>query len=272
MQEEIEQRIGRNLLTFQRIEGWLKQLAVFSRIDSYAHDLARFRREKCEAVETRTMGHLVGQLNGDVLSGPVEQSVPDALTNTFVTIGFSADYPELRASLSALVAERNDLVHHFLARHDLTTPDGTAAAVDSLDRQYERAQQVLNELKALNEQRSGMVRQIIDFLESDAGIRYLDLWFGHGRRITGLLQEVAREKADPEGWTDLGAAGQAIRQQASEDLTALKARYRQKTLKGLLQATGWFDVRAVPGPKGAVPVQYRMRTEQTWQIVNHPAA
>lgn len=213
------------------------------------------------------MGMLAKKLSGEVLSNnEAIKTEPEELTGPWFSISFTTEDESLKNSLANLVSERNQLVHHFLEVVDLTSSGGRSTAIKYLDQQYENAQNTCEHLRDVENRRL----QIAELLESEAGQQALDIHFFCSANIIGILNYVAREKARPDGWTELSAAGQIIAQNAPEEFAKLKAAYKQRTLKGLFLAMDWGELFEESISTGGTRVLYRMKAEHVtcWASVS----
>ncbi len=79
-----------------------------------------------------------------------------------------ADFARLENELRELVALRNDLVHHFIDRHDLWSVDGCLRASDALVAAYSRIDQYFEQLRGWAEHMEQTRRLAAEFAQSDA--------------------------------------------------------------------------------------------------------
>lgn len=259
--EEIERKIGRNVLRFQRIEAGLKFLLIGSDLSGYLDEIKDVCERQTKAVNGRTMGQVATQLLDKIQSdSPVEDITgPEGLKGIWVAFGFRVETDalsrdELRSSLSSLVAERNELVHHFLSKLDFTSAEGASAAMEHLDRQHERAKVTLDWVRSCVETWNAAGEAFAEYFASD-------LYFLRMSRVVQLLSTIDEEKARPDGWTELAMAGQSIAQETPENMAALREKLGRKTLKELALMTGWFEVHDEPAPKGGVRTLFRRKPE-----------
>lgn len=272
LSDEVLRKIGRNLLLFQQIEGMLKFVLANGQVRGYASELATVRQRKAESVQTRTMGQLVGQFVDETLTDfePEEES-PDEireawLSFTFKVQGDSAFYETQKAQLAGLVADRNDLIHHFLPMWNPSSWDSTHAAVQYLDQQYKKALPVREHLKSVIDAMQEGLKAHADFMASEEGQRQFKLSWLQQSRLVILLGDIAMQMGRPDGWTPLSTAGQLVRLHAPEEVSVLKERYGYSNLKQLLLATGVFDVSDEPTSKGGLRTVYRIKPQWTLDI------
>lgn len=116
---ELHRRIGRNLLRFQGIELSLKLMLPYIHPDGGAKGSDAGRAYYAKYVDGKSLGSLVEQFKS-------------AMTGT----------PELwETGLAALLAARNDLVHHFYYKFDFLQASTLDEALAYLDEQYKQAEE-----------------------------------------------------------------------------------------------------------------------------------
>lgn len=116
---ELFRRIGRNLLRFQAIELALKMMLPYMHPEGSAKGADAARAYYAKYIDGKSLGMLVEQFKS-------------AMTGT----------PALwEAGLAALLAARNDLVHHFYYKFHLLQQDSVAEALAYLDEQYKQSEE-----------------------------------------------------------------------------------------------------------------------------------
>ena len=270
--DEALRKIGRNLLLFQQIEGMLKFLLANGQVQGYASELAAARERNAETVQTQTMGTLVGRYGEVALTGSGRDEEPSGevkeawLSFTFKVQGDSTFFETQKAQFAALVADRNDLVHHFLPKWNPSSWDSTHAAVQYLDEQHEKALPVREHLESVIGALQEGIKAHADFMTSEEGRRQFDSSWLRQSRLVILLGDIAMQMGRPDGWTPLSTAGQLVRLHAPEEVSVLKERYGYSNLKQLLLATGVFDVSDEPTSKGGLRTVYRIKPQWTLDI------
>lgn len=264
---EVQRKIGRNLILFQRIEHMLKWLVANSRVQGYLSEFNSIRERQTEEVAKSTLGNLVGRYienhqplsNFDKEEGPVELKEPIITFSTCV-----ADDDNMQSQkdlLVSLVAERNDLVHHLVAR---INPESIASWQETekhLDRQFEMLQPMHGEfqdrIKGIQESR----KEFAKFLLSEEGDRYLRLGSLHQEKVVLMLIEIADQRARHDGWTMLSTAGYQINKKIPGELAAVKRKYRLKTLRELVLSTELFEILKENLSRGGFRELYRLKPE-----------
>lgn len=246
LSEELQQKIGRNLLNYQVIEQLLKFLISRGHASAALHELDDAFAQNAEAVQHKTMGQLAGQFCDDFLSdaGNTRAAKGDeAKISITFSVRFERSADEnaaLRQVIERLVDNRNDLAHHFGTRWDRASKISARKLIGELDKQ--REQQILVH-QALRELVLGLVQGLRDHAELFQCQETIETLVLCQSPLVGLLVDCARERARPDGWTLLSRAGDILRANAPEHAASFRKNFGHKTLKQFVAATGLFDIR-----------------------------
>lgn len=252
---EVFRKIGRNILIFQQIEKGLKVLLPFIHPDASAKGSDSFRRYT-EGVKSKTLGHLINKF--------IEST--DYNTDYFVE--------ELRY----IVAQRNKLVHHFgesKGLNILSTEEGCRTCIAELESQCKEAIFLYKEIRLFVFSVLAFLRE--NYAESNpnieilykrlkaeviSDIEYINLFepsetTWENTRIVKLLR-LAELHTDKIGdMTLLARAGQFIKNQDPE---CTPEKYGIKSLKGVLKASGLFEVvESQDGKQNGISVLYKSK-------------
>jgi hypothetical protein len=263
--DEVMRRIGRNLLLFQQIEGVIKFLVANGNISGPASTLLAQREQRAASIQKRTMGQLIGQFTDDFLSdADKEMEAREHVQEPWLKIVFKIQgdvgfNEQQKIDFETVVAERNELVHHFLERWDVQSIDSGHEVTRYLDEQREKVLPVFERLKSMMNSRREGQSMLAALLESNEFEQTFEKQWLCESRLVALLKEVAIQEARSDGWLPLAAAGQYLRLHATEEFSALKQRYGFATLKKLAVATELFDVEDELTNKGGTRTVYRIR-------------
>lgn len=265
LKDEVLRKIGRNLALFQQLERALKFLVANGAIDGYASELQKLQEEKDAAVSKKTMGQLVGDfIKGHVGAEDSGRKAPEQLREAWFSFHFSVEADEAfheqrKAAFDDMLAERNELAHHLLARWDVSSADSTRELGEYLDRQREKA---LTEFEVLR----GMVKSFeegrraqAEFLASEEGLKELKLVLLRSSRLVIFLVDIAHRLAREDGCVLLNTASDLLRQHAPDEYATMRKRHGYKCLKALILATELFDVIEEPTKKGGRRIYYRLK-------------
>lgn len=113
------------MVLFQELEAILKFLVVTGRSSTLVSRLQADREDRAARVREHTLGQLNKHLLENLYAGSVtESSAPDGIAEPWLTFTFhigsdAASIQASKVSLAALIKERNELIHHLLARWNL---------------------------------------------------------------------------------------------------------------------------------------------------------
>jgi hypothetical protein len=145
LHREVQRKFGRNLLRLQQYEKLIKTIVAEHDIAGTSSDLNSNRAAKHDAVATKTLGQVVGALVGNFItptsnspSSSGNDEPPEDLTEPWVRVTHQIefaddDFKRIQQRLADLVELRNELVHHFLEKHEILSEPGCLAAVAYLD-------------------------------------------------------------------------------------------------------------------------------------------
>ena len=278
-QHEVQRKLGRCLLRLQQYEVMLKAVTAHQSIEGPGDKLQSIRDEKVQELRGKTLGHLVGVLTGSYLSVEAADStdtesdeplggVPSSgWIRTRSTIAMSPEgYADAVQQLSELVALRNDLVHHFIDKFNVWSPEGCRDAVAYLDDAYLKVDTHYATLAAWAKSMQDAHAMTASFFASKAW----EDFFIHGvapegtvdwprATVVKALQEAAAVHAK-DGWTNLADAIEHI---GARHRDQTPKRYGCSSWRQVLHESSLFDIRrnkAMDASPGAT--WYRSR-EQT---------
>lgn len=269
---EVQRRIGRNVLLFQRIEYLLKHLNAHAAFGGTVSTLQDAIERNARAIHRKTMGELAGQLVDNFLATEREESEPqddldEIWMGTRVSIVLDAELLESHKSeMKALVEARNDLIHHFLERLPPPTEDNLDEFLDYLDEQRVAGHRVMRRLeewaRLIDEER----KRWADYLASPEWQQQFELGFLLSTPLVTMLGQIAMSTSRKDGWTLLSTAGSIIKRDAPRELMNLRERFGQSSLKGVLLAAQVFDVQEEPTSGGGTRTIYRINSRCELQI------
>jgi hypothetical protein len=265
IRDEVCRKIGRNLLNIQKIELMLKHLIAIGRVSGYASELAENHKQRAEQVHNQTMGNLVNQFLDNAFSRSEEPAQStDELKEPHISFSFAIEadadfYESKKQALKTLVDERNDLAHHLLTRFNIESIDGCLQLEQFLDQQREKHIAEYDFLKLLIDDIKEMRQSQNDFINSEEGIRQIELWCLQQSPVVALLLDISSRHG--YGWTLLSTAGQQIREVLPGKMEWLKEKAGYKTLKEFMLASELFEIIEERTEKGGTRVLYRPKLE-----------
>jgi hypothetical protein len=222
LQREVQRLLGRCLLRLQQYEQLLKAVLAHHEVGGSVDKLEAQQDLRIRRFSDKTLGTLVRELFETVVVvlGSDRPFVDDARVPTdrfSMRSRFQFEMSEdgrasLKATLEELVTMRNDIVHHLIERFHLLSDDGCAAAVEHLNRCYERVDRHFEELRQLAEEMKGASQHLASFLQSEAFTDFVlygispdgTVDWPHARIVTNLREAATTLSTD--GWVRLGDA------------------------------------------------------------------
>lgn len=262
---EVLEKVGRNLLLFQQAERRLKWLAARRRISGMGNEIEIAAKKLSDQVSKETLGAVVLRATNTAEPTDRDREKAEAAVLRTGSCHVEIDFcfsgvdgepdVEWQEKLAALVDDRNDLVHHFLERFDLGTPEGRRHSCAYLDQQHARQGPVVEDLKKRCES------VIEDFQMLAAALKQPDIraefLFGHLKpRLEELLHGVAAKNAREDGWTYLSLAGDELANAEPGMLKRLEEAFEYCGLKQAVAAMEAWELHEEP-TKNGVRVLYR---------------
>jgi hypothetical protein len=231
------------------------------------NELRENLEQRAEKVYKQTMGMLAGQYLDEThlecdesIANGVEQNEAE-ISLAFRVECDSTYYENRKQALESIVDDRNDLVHHLLPKFNPHSIESCQEIDQYLDKQHEKILPEMDLLKNDVSNFQNIMKLLATFFTSEELREDLISSLSRMSPLVTLLEDIASKKARPDGWVSLSAAGQLIKQDAAGEIAALQEKNGHKTLKGLILATGLFDLAEEPTDKGGIRVLYRLKPE-----------
>lgn len=267
LRREVQCKLGRCMIKLQQYERMLKAMTAGMALEGPADQLQEIREKQEASTSTKTLGGLVrmftdGHLkcasSDDEDDAKDDVPAPDAL---WVRMSFSVsmspeNLAQTKAGLTALVAMRNELVHHFIERFDLSGEHGCRAASIHLDDCYTQIDHHYGFMRALVvnlNQAQEFLAQSPAFHDALVHGIYPDgsVCWPHSTIVECLRDaETACQNAS---WTDLHAAIAFIGKHHPDQIPS---RYGCKTWRQVLKRSELFELRSSPGSEGVASMAW----------------
>lgn len=273
--QEIERRVGRNLLLYQRIENVLKFMLTFALAEGTPSDHERRTTARITKVMRLNMGDAVGAVFDQVLTAeprhaPAKHDPNEIWMRTMFSIEPSPDRPGefdlLRERCQSVVNQRNALVHHFLRQAQLWESGNVAIAATALDEQHTTALALRGELRGLLNGLKAVRQETAAYFASDSGRGDFELAMAQAA-IVDTLADIARQTRREDGWEFVTTALNRLNASGkpSSDVLALKKRWGNDWVEKLFEiASDVFEVTSEPLPNGTAGTRrqiYRLRRD-----------
>ncbi|QPK64869.1 hypothetical protein IVG45_08000 [Methylomonas sp. LL1] len=283
LRREVQRKLGRNVISFQQIEHMLKHMLIHQDIKVWDAQgkMQSNLEERKNTFANQTLGNVAKHFVENVFStfeqDDDNQSVAEEISKfhmSFTRGPMLCDedfYNQRKNELAALIAERNDLIHHFLPKWNFGNYESLKAAEQYLDQQRERVHPELELIKSIAQKFDERGKQLVEYFKSDEGRKELELsLLRDTRHIASLVVFAIRRKRD-DGWAVLDAARVFIHQNVDEswlveELTWITKRHGCKTLREIADKSEYFQICEEATNKGGVRILYRVKPDLEFDI------
>ncbi len=177
LQQEVQRLLGRCILRLQQYERLIKAMVALHKFSGPFHDLERARTKRIDDTARKTLGTLVGDLLGSYVVADEIDPPEETTTNSPENVNWfamqmtlvlsDAEFIRVESELRSMVLLRNNLVHHFIDRHDLWSSDGCRGAQDALTTAYNRIDRNFGQLREWAEGMEEMRQAFSEVLQSE---------------------------------------------------------------------------------------------------------
>ena len=247
LQDEVFRKIGRNLLLFQQAELLMRRLLALDAMSYRSGESPECFEQRCSTYQNMTMGQIAAlfleRLCGkDPPSTPSGDNGHSGVSICFsVRLGNRMQLEERRASIAALIGQRNEFVHHLFPQFASADPDGLKLLSEEVDAQCVQIREEVSRLKQDLESARSLLDAIVTFVTWPEGTTEL---FGHEIRNSPLIRnlaEIASQSEDPEGWIPLREAIGRLKDFPDAKISDHCAQFGHKSLSALLTGSGLFE-------------------------------
>ncbi len=140
LRDEALRKVGRNVVNFQKVEACLKYLIAVSDVQTTKNGLSAKHKKRTATIQKLPLGHLSEAFYQSIYgaeSAPFEPADPSPITvsTSFRVETDAATVKRQKRTLSALVAERNKLIHRDLSGFDHNSISSCRNLIAMLDAQ-----------------------------------------------------------------------------------------------------------------------------------------
>lgn len=266
LRDEVLRRVGRNLVMFQQIERLMKLLLAKAKFETGPTGPTARHVAHQNAIQKKTLGQLTGELLVGIFTEPVEKTDDEQISEMRMRTSIRFSYSDAdqfnrdQVQFAAMVDERNELVHHFLERYQLTDAVSLDAALIDLDEQRERALDLRQRLEQLHDSFLEVGREMAAFLQSPVGKAEIKLMMLRSSKIVRLLAQATQKSVRQDGWTLLSSAGNFIAAEDPAQLPSIKQHFGHRGLQSLVAASDLFDLREEVTANGGKRMLYRIKS------------
>lgn len=152
--DEALRKVGRNVVNFQKVETCLRYLIAVSDVQTTTDGLSAEHRQRIAKTQRLPFGHLSEMFYQTIYgAGPVavepNNGTHNSISTSFRVEADAATVRRQKRTLSALVTERNRLIHQDLSGFDHNSISSCRDLIAMLDEQNVRVLSQLEELATL---------------------------------------------------------------------------------------------------------------------------
>lgn len=259
LHREVQRKFGRNLLRLQQYERLIKALVAEHDVTVTSDDFASARAARHESVATKTLGQVIGELTGTFIAPASDsphpndnEDPPGDLNKSWFRITNRIEFAEgnfqqVKQKLADVVDLRNELVHHFLEKHDIWSEPGCVAADAYLDECYKLIDSSFAEVSQWAKSSTQRKASMANWLNSPEGTDFIVHGILPGKAgvnwaastIVNFLRDAEKSLAQ-DGWTSLTSAIAYISEREPEHTPN---RYGCSSWPHVLHASKLFDIR-----------------------------
>ncbi|KIT15160.1 hypothetical protein jaqu_31050 [Jannaschia aquimarina] len=165
------------MLRVQQYEQLIKAMVAHHGFSGPILEVERARAAQIDGTARKTLGTLIGDLVGTYVvvekNGPIENTPIKSPENvnwldmqTSVALS-DVDFAQAERELKEMVGLRNNLVHHFIEQHDISSVDGCSRAQDALVTAYSRIDKNLAQLREWAKEMKNLQQAMSDVMQSE---------------------------------------------------------------------------------------------------------
>lgn len=242
LHNEIYQKIGKNVMLFQKLEMILKHINLFKGFKASSGKIIEEKKKLEDSLQKKSMGILINEFlyKSEGTLKEDEENSNEEFFLFHINIG-SCFMEEKTTTLKDLLEERNKLVHHSYNDYNMDTVISCTKIIDFLDEQQVRIKNEINAFIPIIETIDKFKKELVEAFKSD---EFKEEFFWGWIRTSDLVIEVIKiyEKTVKENdWASFSVLGREIRKSALKEIELLKEKYQCKSLKELLIKTKMFD-------------------------------
>lgn len=171
LRDQVLYEFGRCVMNLQSIELLIKGLLQSSYMSGNAERVSR----RNELISKSTLGGVKTELFESLLVDGADEADVDETHTERYALKFrqsfvlpSDERESYQEELSTLIEARNDLVHHFQSKHDLSCEGCCEGALLHLDDLNTRAQSIYESLESFREAQKTSLKQLSELIQSDS--------------------------------------------------------------------------------------------------------
>ncbi|MCJ2184712.1 OST-HTH/LOTUS domain-containing protein [Novosphingobium sp. 1949] len=249
IQRELSEKLGQCVLNMQTYETLIKSIIAHHEISGSTLSVDTDSRTMNS--RKKTLGTLVNEMLGSFLTAEETSRHSDAAfgqhgdgPSFHIKIGIAVsadDYNQIVRDLKDFVSLRNDLIHHFLERHDIASYDGCRVAEKALIEANHQIERHLDDLrtwgKDLDQAKLAMAELVQSAVVQDFLVTGKIPWPAT-EAVRAFRAAAAEFSAD--GWTLVSIGSDLI---AAQHPTEAPSNYGCSSWRQVLHDSGLFELQ-----------------------------
>ncbi len=149
------QKIGRNLVNIQKLEGMLKDVLAKNHLEGHPSSIAIKATRRAQKVSKMTMGQVIHELatslfdRSEVAQGQLELSREPWISSALTIEGGPDAARQWKLEMTTILEARNQLVHHMLVGFNPQSIESCESLSLALDSQQEKLIPIYEHIRSL---------------------------------------------------------------------------------------------------------------------------
>lgn len=249
------EKMGRNLILFQRIEHALKGLIALGSISNSSISGVRPAPLQDKSLGLVAKDFVQSHLSSTSPEIPESDPADDEiiLQSSFQIEGTAAQ--EIKDRIERAIPDRNRLAHSVIKEFDLSTEAGACDAITWLDESYAEHSRLLEILRDHHREVRASFQTIFSLLQSKQGMQKLFLPEIQQLPVVQLLFTKAPAPTSANAW---GVVAEAVKDESRSEVQQALACFEMKSLSELMIASQLFELKAEETANGGTRMLYRL--------------
>jgi hypothetical protein len=263
---QVYQKVGRNVVSFYKLEDMLKRMTASSKMSGVASEFAQKSQKQIEQISKKSLGQVASLFQDNMISGEVDllndpwpASPPNEPLIKIECKISGENVEEWKKRMSDLIEERNKMIHQFDQVCDLTSLESCKNAETYLDRTHKSLVLEIKNMEAALKAHQAGLQTIALFLEFDNQRKLELISCIQQRPSLKKLGKLSLKTKREDGWTVLAGAVSQLTQEENAEIKELKKHFKCKTFKDLMLKAGVFEFLEEITKKGGCRLLYRVK-------------
>lgn len=254
---EINRKVGRLVLLFQKIELLLKDLIARNDIVAKPSELISIYNEKFNDNSKCTLGNLIKKYSESFYKEGKNDSEDTFINEIIISHEMSIscdDFDSACLKLKEIIDSRNFIVHNLLEKFETQTIEQCNKLEFFLDEEYRKAKNFFEELRSYYDL---MARAASYFQTEHFQNKVLN--FSNADNLSRLMaSDIFEACKRDDGWVVLQKAANLLREQNYDLCQDKKQKYGYASIKKIMELSNLFEFKYETTRKGGLRIVYRL--------------